>query len=70
MKILPIIQIFIIIFLIITILFQQRGQALGSAFGGEGGFYATRRGLQQKFFIASIILGILFIAFAFLNLLF
>ena len=70
MKILPIIQVLIAIFLVTTILLQQRGQALGSAFGGEGGFYATRRGLQKKIFIASIIFGILFIVFAFLNLLF
>ena len=70
MKILSIIQVLIAVFLIATILLQQRGQALGSAFGGgEGGFYATRRGLQKKIFIASIIFGILFIVFAFLNLL-
>jgi protein translocase SecG subunit len=69
MEILSIIQIVIAVLLITTILLQQRGQALGSAFGGEGGFYATRRGLQKKIFIASIIFGILFIVFAFLNLL-
>lgn len=67
---LPIIQIVIAILLIASILFQQRGTALGSAFGGEGGFYATRRGFQKKLFIVSIILGVLFIAFAFINLLF
>jgi len=70
-KYLPIIQIVISVFLVVTILLQQRGQALGSAFGGGdgGGFYSTRRGFQKKIFIASIILGILFIICAFLNLL-
>lgn len=70
-KYLPIIQIVISVFLVVTILLQQRGQALGSAFGGSdgGGFYSTRRGFQKKIFIASIILGILFIICAFLNLL-
>lgn len=59
------------ILLITFILLQQRGTALGSAFGGEGGgFYATRRGLQKKIFWATIILGGLFIISALLNLLF
>jgi protein translocase SecG subunit len=63
-------QIVIPILLIVSILIQQRGTALGSAFGGQGGggFYSTRRGIQKKIFIASIILGILFIAVSFLNL--
>jgi protein translocase SecG subunit len=63
-------QIVIPILLIISILIQQRGTALGSAFGGQGGggFYSTRRGIQKKIFIASIILGTLFIAVSFLNL--
>ena len=48
--------------LMIVILLQQRGTALGSAFGGEsGGFYSTRRGIQQKIFWATIVLGIIFI---------
>jgi len=63
-------QIIVSIFLIIFILLQQRGTALGSAFGGgsEGGFYATRRGLQKKIFWASIVCAALFIVLAFLNL--
>ena len=66
---LPLIQIAVSVLLIILILLQQRGQALGSAFGsGEGGFYATRRGIQQKIFWATIVSGFLFIIFALLNL--
>lgn len=67
---LPIAQIIVSVLLILFILLQQRGQALGSAFGGEGGFYATRRGLQQKVFWATCFLGALFIILALLNLLF
>lgn len=63
-------QIAVSIVLIVLVLFQQRGTALGSAFGQEGGFYSTRRGLQQKLYVATIILGFLFIALAVLNLLF
>jgi protein translocase SecG subunit len=67
---LPFIQIAIAVILIILILLQQRGTALGSAFGGESGFYATRRGIQKKFFLATIALGILFVVFSLLNLIF
>lgn len=67
--ILPFIQIIVAIFLIVFILLQQRGTALGSAFGGEGGgFYATRRGIQKKIFWATIVCGVLFIGLALLNL--
>ena len=66
---LPIAQIIVSIFLIVFILLQQRGEALGSAFGGEGGgFYATRRGIQKKIFWATIVFGGLFIILAILNL--
>ena len=61
-------QIAVGVLLIVFILLQQRGTALGSAFGGEGGFYGTRRGIQQKLFWATIVCGALFIIFSFLNL--
>ncbi len=63
-------QIVISIILIILILLQQRGTALGSAFGGGGGGeggYATRRGVQRKIYLATIVCGALFIVLAFLN---
>ncbi len=67
---LPIAQIIIAVALIVLILFQQRGTALGSAFGQEGGFYATRRGIQKQMFWATVVLGALFIILALLNLIF
>ncbi len=65
---LPIAQITVAIFLIVFILLQQRGTALGSAFGGEAGFYATRRGIQKKIFWLTCLFGFLFIILALLNL--
>jgi len=65
---LPYIQIVITSLLIVSILLQQRGQALGSAFGGSGDFYGTRRGVQKKIFIASLVLGALFIIVSIFNL--
>lgn len=67
---LPLIQIVVSLLLIVLIMLQQRGTALGSAFGGEGGFYATRRGIQKKIFLATIVCGALFIVLSLLNLLF
>lgn len=70
MNFLVLAQIIVSILLIIFILLQQRGTALGSAFGGDGGgFYGTRRGIQEKIFWGTIILVILFIGLAILNLL-
>jgi len=63
-------QVFTAIFLIIFILIQQRGTALGSSFGGGGEFYGTRRGIQKKLFWATVFLGILFVILALLNLVF
>jgi protein translocase SecG subunit len=65
---LPLIQIAVAVLLIVFILLQQRGTALGSAFGQEGGFYATRRGIQKKIFWATVVAGAFFIILALLNL--
>lgn len=67
---LPFIQIIVSIVIVALVLLQQRGTALGSAFGGggEGGFYSTRRGIQQKLYWATIVLGVIFIVLAIVNL--
>lgn len=62
-----ILQIVIAIILVITILLQHQGSGLGSAFGGEGNVYRTKRGLEKKLFVASIILSILFLGTALVN---
>ncbi|OGZ27282.1 MAG: preprotein translocase subunit SecG [Candidatus Nealsonbacteria bacterium RIFOXYB1_FULL_40_15] len=62
-------QIVVSVLLIAFVLLQQRGTALGSSFGGEGGgFYSTRRGIQQKIYWATIISAIIFIILAVSNL--
>jgi len=62
-------QIIVSVFLIILILLQQRGTALGSSFGGEGGFYLKKRGLEKKIYWATVVLGVGFIVLSLLNLL-
>lgn len=69
-SIFTIIQIIVTALLIIFILLQQRGTALGSAFGGGGEFYSARRGLQKKIYWVTIILGTAFIVLSILNLYF
>lgn len=69
-SILPIAQIIVAILLVIFILSQQRGTALGSAFGGGGEFYSTRRGIQKKILWITVFLGAAFIVLALLNLIF
>lgn len=69
-NILIILQIAVPVLLIVCVLFQQRGTALGSAFGGGdgGGFYSKRRGLEKKIFASTVVLGTLFLIVSFLNL--
>lgn len=68
--IITILQIITAVLLITSILLQQRGTALGSAFGGGGGeSYGTRRGFQKKLFWGTVALGAIFIILAVLNLL-
>jgi len=62
-KILDIVQVVISALLVATILLQQRGEGLSSAFGGEGGgaSYFKKRGMEKILFIATIVLAVLFI---------
>ncbi len=62
-------QIAVSIILIILIAIQQRGTALGSAFGGGGEFYSARRGIQKNIYYATIVIAGLFIILGILNLL-
>lgn len=66
-QILKIVQILVAILLTISILLQARGTGLSSAFGGEGNFYRTKRGLEKIIFRATIVLAILFLALALVN---
>ncbi|MEA3452854.1 MAG: preprotein translocase subunit SecG [Patescibacteria group bacterium] len=70
-NILSILQIIVSVLLVTGILLQQRGSAMGSAFGQDGGsFYGTRRGAQKKILWATITLGSLFLLLSVANLLF
>lgn len=69
--VLLILQIIIPCLLIVCILLQQRGTALGATFGiGEGESYFTKRGMEKTIFWITVILAILFIIISLLNLFF
>jgi len=61
-KNLQIVQIIIAVLLILSILLQNRGVGLSGIFGGTGNIYRTKRGLEKKLFIMTIVLAVLFFA--------
>jgi len=70
MQILILAQVILSLVLIVLILLQQRGTALGSIFGLGGEPFATRRGIEKKIFLATIFFAFLFIVLSILNLIF
>lgn len=60
--VITILQFIVVPLLITTILLQQKGVGLGSAFGGGDSVYTTRRGPEKVIFNSSIILSVLFLA--------
>ena len=62
MNILKILQLVIAIVLIGAILMQNRGGGLSNIFGGAGNVYMTKRGIEKKIFILTIVLAVLFFA--------
>ncbi|MBU0636973.1 MAG: preprotein translocase subunit SecG [Patescibacteria group bacterium] len=59
-KNIQIIQIIVAILLAIVILMQNRGSGLSNIFGGASNVYRTKRGIERKLFIATIILAVAF----------
>lgn len=68
MKWLTIAQVITSVLLIVSILLQQRGSSLGAAFGGESTVFRTKRGIEKKLFIATIVLGCIFVGLAIVGL--
>lgn len=53
--------------LVILIVLQSKGTGLGSTFGGDMGFYGTKRGAEKMLFVLTIIISFLFLAIALIN---
>lgn len=66
-NLLTIAEIIIAGLLIAAILIQAKGTGLGSAWGGTGEFYRSKRGLEKILFILSIVLAFVFLLVSILN---
>lgn len=66
---LSVIQIILSIALTGLVLLQVKGTGLGSTFGGELGFYRTKRGVEKLFFYLTILVAALLITSSVISLL-
>lgn len=55
------IQIILSLVLVGLIILQSKGSGIGSTFGGELGFYSSRRGFEKILFRLTILVAILFL---------
>lgn len=65
--VLNIIEIVLAVLLIAAILLQARGSGLGAAFGGDSNVYRTRRGIEKRLHVATVIIAALFFGVALAN---
>lgn len=68
-NIIVIFQIILGLLLTAAILIQAKGTGLGSAWGGGGETYRSKRGVEKLLFLGSIVLAVLFILISIINVL-
>lgn len=47
--------------LVTLVVLQSKGSGLGSTFGGDMGFYGTKRGAEKMLFVLTIVVATLFL---------
>lgn len=57
------------VLMIVVILLQAKGSGLSTVFGGEGGFYRSKRGVEKLFVYLTIFLAIVFFLLSVLQIL-
>jgi protein translocase SecG subunit len=67
MRLLLIAQAVLGILLTVSILLQNRGSGLGSAFGGDFGGYYTKRGLEKFFLYGTVVFACAFFILGMIN---
>ncbi|HVZ11380.1 MAG TPA: preprotein translocase subunit SecG [Candidatus Paceibacterota bacterium] len=60
-KFLPYVQIVLSVLLIASILLQQRGAGMSSAFGGMNMEYSSKRGIEKVLYYATMVIAALFL---------
>lgn len=66
-QILDTVQIIFALILVVLILIQAKGTGLGSTFGGDSGFYGTKRGAERLTFVVTIIVACIFLLTSLIN---
>ncbi len=61
------IQLTAAILMIVAVLIQNKGAGMGEAIGGTGAVYQTKRGVEKKLFIVTIVLVVIFLASSLAN---
>jgi protein translocase SecG subunit len=54
-------QIVAAVIIIILVVIQSKGTGIGSTFGGDMGFYGTKRGAEKMLFILTIVVAVTFV---------
>ena len=67
MRLLLVLQAIVAILLVVSILLQNRGSGLGSAFGGDFGGYYTKRGIEKFLVYGAVVLAVVFFVLALVN---
>jgi preprotein translocase subunit SecG len=62
-----ILQLITSVALITVILLQSKGSGLSSAFGGGGGVYRSKRGVEKLFVYLTVILAVVFLVLSLLQ---
>jgi protein translocase SecG subunit len=60
MNIFSVVTIILAIILIGLVILQSKGSGIGTTFGGDMGFYGTKRGAEKMLFIFTIVVALLF----------
>jgi protein translocase SecG subunit len=55
------VQIVTALITIVLVVIQSKGTGIGSTFGGDMGFYGTKRGAEKMLFVLTIILASTFV---------
>ncbi|MBI3485726.1 preprotein translocase subunit SecG [Candidatus Daviesbacteria bacterium] len=64
------VQIILGIILVILVLLQSKGAGIGSTFGGDMGFYGTKRGAEKLLFYLTIIIAGAFLTMSLIGIVF
>ncbi len=69
MNLMSLVLVLVALALVGSILLQPRGTGLGRAWGGSGGNYRSKRGMEQMLFWVTVFLAVVFAGLSLINVL-